>query len=131
MHRLLGGGCPCSVFSSPISLITDTDVDKARVIFTWLYYNITYDPASLFYGNIQQSTSVSTLSSGLAVCNGYAGLFKHLPELAGLPAHKVSGHGKGYGYQSLQDGDPLPEMSSNHAWNWVLTEGEWHLMDSC
>lgn len=109
----------------------DTDCDKARVIFTWLHYNIAYDAVSFLSGNVQPSTPDSTLSSGLAVCDGYAGLFKHLAELAGLQAHKVSGHGKGYGYQSLQDGDPLPEMSTNHAWNCVLLQGEWQLMDPC
>lgn len=109
----------------------DADFDKARVIFTWLHYNIAYDAASFLSGNVQRSTPGSTLSSGLAVCEGYAGLFKHLVELAGLEAHTVSGHGKGYGYQSLQHEDPLPEMSSNHAWNCVFLEGEWHLMDPC
>ena len=109
----------------------DADLDKARVIFTWLHYNIAYDAASFLSGNVQRSTPSSTLSSGLAVCEGYAGLFKHLAELAGLQAHTVSGHGKGYGYQSLQHGDPLPEMSRNHAWNCVLLEGEWQLIDPC
>jgi hypothetical protein len=109
----------------------DADFDKARVIFTWLHYNIAYDAASFLSGNVQRSTPDSTLSSGLAVCEGYAGLFKHLAELAGLQAHAVSGHGKGYGYQSLQHGDPLPEISSNHAWNCVLLEGEWRLLDPC
>ncbi|KAF8973237.1 hypothetical protein BDZ97DRAFT_1648680, partial [Flammula alnicola] len=109
----------------------DEDADKARVLFTWLHYNIAYDAVSFLSGNVQHATPESTLSSGLAVCEGYAGLFERLADIIGLQAHKVSGHGKGYGYQDLPEGDPAPEMTSNHAWNCVLIDQEWHLIDPC
>ncbi|KDR75865.1 hypothetical protein GALMADRAFT_248595 [Galerina marginata CBS 339.88] len=109
----------------------DDDIDKARVIFTWLHYNISYDAHSFLSGNVQPSTAESTLASGLAVCGGYAGLFEHLGELIGLQVHAVSGHGKGYGYQPLYEGEPIPEMTSNHAWNCILLDQEWHLVDPC
>jgi len=109
----------------------EEDVDKARAIFTWLHYNIAYDTQGFFSGNLQPSTPQSTLSSGLAVCQGYAELFEHLADAIDLQAHVVSGHGKGYGYQPLKVGEAPPERSSNHAWNCVLINQEWHLIDAC
>jgi transglutaminase-like putative cysteine protease len=109
----------------------EDDVDKARALYTWLHRNIIYDVESFLSGNIQAATPESTLSSGLAVCDGYAGLFEYLATLVGLQAHKVTGHGKGYGYHSLSEGDPIPEQTMNHAWNCVYLGEEWHLIDSC
>ncbi|KAF7321367.1 TGc domain-containing protein [Mycena kentingensis (nom. inval.)] len=86
---------------------------------------------AFFSGNLRPSTGESTLRSGLAVCDGYAGLFCELATAAGLHAEKVTGYGKGYGYQALAPGDPVPAESSNHAWNMVYLDGSWVLLDSC
>ncbi|KAG6857682.1 hypothetical protein H0H87_004098 [Tephrocybe sp. NHM501043] len=107
------------------------EVEKARAIFTWLHHNIAYDAESFFSGNIQASTDESTLSSGLAVCDGYAGLFKSLAERVGIQVHKVTGHGKGIGYEATSPGLNVPQYSANHAWNCAFLDGEWHLIDSC
>ena len=106
------------------------ETEKARAIFTWLHHNIWYDTQSFFAGTVQPATPDSTLSSGLAVCDGYSGLFVDLAEKAGLQVYKVGGHGKGFGYQDLVPGEPIPEMSTNHAWNCVLMDGEWRLIDA-
>jgi hypothetical protein len=108
-----------------------TETEKARAIFTWLHYNITYDAEAFFSGNVRAATADSTLQSGLAVCDGYAGLFLSLAERAGMHAVKVTGHGKGVGYQATRNDQPVPAYSSNHAWNCVYMDGEWHLIDSC
>ena len=108
-----------------------SETEKARAIFTWLHHNIAYDAASFFSGNLPSQSPSNTLHSGLAVCEGYAGLFSHLAGLAGLQAHKVSGHGKGYGHQSLNPGQPAPRFRGNHAWNCVMMDGEWRLIDAC
>ncbi|KAL1998952.1 hypothetical protein VTN02DRAFT_5283 [Thermoascus thermophilus] len=106
--------------------------DKARAIFTWLHYNVRYDVYSFFNNCVQPSTPEKTLASGLAVCEGYAGLFAALATHAGLEAVVISGHGKGYGYQDLAPGSPLPPFESNHAWNAVKIDGGyWKLIDSC
>ncbi|KAG6841900.1 hypothetical protein C0991_005630 [Blastosporella zonata] len=107
------------------------EVEKARAIFTWLHHNIAYDAESFLSGNVQTSTPESTLSSGLAVCDGYAGLFKSLAERVGIHVHKVTGHGKGIGYQATEPGLPIPKYAGNHAWNCIFLDGEWHLIDSC
>jgi len=106
------------------------ETEKARAIFTWLHHNIWYDTQSFFTGTVRPATPSSTLSSGLAVCDGYSGLFVDLAGKAGLQVYRVDGHGKGFGYRDLVPAEPIPEMSTNHAWNCILMDGEWHLIDA-
>jgi transglutaminase/protease-like cytokinesis protein 3 len=108
-----------------------SETDKARAIFTWLHYNIVYDAHAFFTGSISPSTPESTLRSGRAVCEGYAGLFLALAEKAGLQAYTISGHGKGYGYVALEPHAPTPSIDSNHSWNCVFVDEEWWLIDAC
>ncbi|PNS18948.1 cytokinesis protein 3 [Sphaceloma murrayae] len=113
----------CSPFPSP--------TEKARAIFTWLHHNIAYNTTAFFAGNIQPSTPSSTISSGLAVCEGYAALFANLATHAGLQSRVISGHGKGYGYAPTEPGRPLPPYEMCHAWNVVLIDEGWKLLDAC
>ncbi|KAL5119871.1 hypothetical protein ACEQ8H_002232 [Pleosporales sp. CAS-2024a] len=106
--------------------------DKARAIFTWLHHNVDYDVHSFFNGTVSPTTPEKTMTSGLAVCEGYAGLFAALALKAGLQALVVSGDGKGFGHRPLEPGQPVPAFSSNHAWNAVcIDNGEWKLVDPC
>lgn len=117
-----------SQLTTPFPSLTD----KARAIFTWLHHNVAYDVVSFFDNAIKPSTPSSTLSTGLAVCEGYAGLFTALAVKAGLESMVVTGHGMGFGQAPVPAGCPLPPESSNHAWNVVkIDNGEWKLMDSC
>lgn len=87
---------------------------------------------SFFNGTCQPSTPASTLSTGLAVCEGYAALFSALAGKAGLESVVINGHGKGYGFATLVPGDPIPAEYSTHAWNAVkIDDGEWKLIDCC
>jgi hypothetical protein len=113
-----------SPFSSP--------TDKARTLFTWLHHNISYDVDSFFNNRVQPSTPTRTVSTGLAVCEGYAGLFATLANHAGLDARVVSGHGKGYGFTPVKAGSPIPPFNASHAWNVVrIDDGQWKLIDAC
>ncbi|EXJ63500.1 uncharacterized protein A1O5_11549 [Cladophialophora psammophila CBS 110553] len=106
--------------------------DKARAIFTWLHHNIAYDVVSFFNNNVRGSTPQSTLQSGLAVCEGYAALFTNLATYAGLESVVISGHGKGYGFNPIPPGAPLPPYNAGHAWNAVKIDNEeWKLIDTC
>ncbi|KAK8188982.1 uncharacterized protein BKA78DRAFT_318386 [Phyllosticta capitalensis] len=106
--------------------------DKARAIFTWLHHNIDYNCAAFFGGCVQPSTPANTISSGLAVCEGYAGLFSALAAKVGLESVVIGGHGKGFGYAPLAPGSPVPQFSCGHAWNAVRIDGgEWKLIDAC
>lgn len=106
--------------------------DKARAIFTWLHHNIEYDVHAFYNNCVEPSTPANTIATGLAVCEGYAGLFAALATHAGLEAIVVSGHGKGVGYSDPAAGSSLPPFSGNHAWNVVrIDNGQWKLIDSC
>ena len=107
--------------------------DKARAIFTWLHHNIAYDTVSFFGNAVKHVDPKDTISSGLAVCGGYAGLFSAIALKAGMEAVMVTGHGKGYGYKALQPGEPVPPCApTGHAWNAVRIDGgEWKLLDAC
>lgn len=106
--------------------------DKARAIFTWLHHNISYDVVAFFNNKVQPSTPASTLATGLAVCEGYAGLFTTIATKAGLESIVIGGHGKGYGHSTASPGAPIPAKSSGHAWNAVkIDSSEWKLIDPC
>jgi len=114
--------------TTPLSSPTD----QARAIFTWLHHNISYDVVAFFNNNVQPSTPASTLHSGLAVCEGYAGLFTALASKSGLESVVVSGHGKGFGFSTLPPSAPIPAESTGHAWNAVkIDNGFWKLIDPC
>ncbi|KAI4139805.1 MAG: hypothetical protein L6R39_006102 [Caloplaca ligustica] len=106
--------------------------DQARAIFTWLHHNVAYDIIAFCNNAVQPSTPAQTLSTGLAVCQGYASLFTALASKAGLESLLVSGHGKGAGFSPLAPGEPIPAEYSTHAWNAVkIDDGEWKLIDPC
>ncbi|KAL8933671.1 MAG: hypothetical protein Q9211_005650, partial [Gyalolechia sp. 1 TL-2023] len=106
--------------------------DQARAIFTWLHHNIAYDIISFCNNAVKPSTPANTLATGLAVCQGYAGLFTAIASKAGLESLVVSGHGKGAGFSPLPPGQPIPSEYSTHAWNAVkIDNGEWKLVDAC
>ncbi|CAD0081896.1 unnamed protein product [Aureobasidium vineae] len=107
--------------------------DKARAIFVWLHHNIDYNTHALYTNTVKGSTPASTLATGLAVCEGYAGLFTALASKAGLESMVVGGHGKGLGFEAVTAGAPLPpENATGHAWNVVkIDNGQWKLIDPC
>ncbi|XWW95552.1 hypothetical protein V2A60_003513 [Cordyceps javanica] len=107
--------------------------DKARAIFTWCHHNIAYDTGAFFGNSVQHQTGESTIFSGLAVCAGYAETYKAIANRAGLECDVVGGHGKGFGYTPLKNGEPVPRADpSGHAWNAVRIDGGgWKLLDAC
>lgn len=92
-----------------------TDIEKARAIFDWLAFNVSYD------------TSYSVYSGGEAfkkrkgVCQGYAELFQMLAKAADLDSIMVTGIG--YGGPNVGRG--------GHAWNLVRLPERDLLLDAC
>ncbi|KAI4602928.1 hypothetical protein KJ359_008148 [Pestalotiopsis sp. 9143b] len=107
--------------------------DKARAIFTWCHHNIAYNTEEFFGGCIQRRGVEETIFHGKAVCQGYAEVYMAIAQRAGLECIMVTGHGKGYGYNPLQKGQPPPRRDpTGHAWNAVrIDNGEWKLLDAC
>jgi len=102
------------------------------VLFTWLHHNIDYNVRDFFAKNLKPSTPASTIRTGLAVCEGYAGVFAALAAKAGLEAIVVGGHGKGYGFSEIAPGAPVPPFEATHAWSAVRIDGGvWKLIDTC
>jgi hypothetical protein len=125
--------------------------DKARVIFTWLHHNVAYDVVAFFNNNVRGSTPQDTIRTGLAVCQGYAGMILLFPQFpaflhtdvlldtfvalalkAGLQASVLSGASKGYGHRELKPGQPIPPYQGSHAWAVCRIDGGvWKLIDPC
>lgn len=100
------------------------DREKARAIYRWITHNIAYDDEGFFRGQTGDLSPDGVLRNRRAVCEGYAGLFKRLGQLAGLEVEIISGYSKGYSY--AVDGND----SINHAWNAVKIDEQWQLIDT-
>jgi len=98
--------------------------DKVRAIYRWITNNIAYDDKSFFKGISTEKRAEAVLKTSLAICDGYAGLFQELAQLAGLEVKVISGYSKGYSYV-LENTDAI-----NHAWNAVKVDGKWQLLDA-
>uniref|UniRef100_A0A8D0HIQ2 Kyphoscoliosis peptidase n=1 Tax=Sphenodon punctatus TaxID=8508 RepID=A0A8D0HIQ2_SPHPU len=106
--------------------VARTDLEKVRVIWTWICHHIEYDVLGFQNKDQQSYYPKDVLQSGKSICEGYAGLFEQMCRIAGVHCMNLSGYSKGYGYRTGQTftGD------YDHAWNAVYLEGRWHLLDS-
>ena len=93
-----------------------SELEKARVAYTWITHNIKYDTDSLIKEVYPSTKPKNTLQRGIALCGGYAQLYKELVEKMGLQSKYLSGYSK-----------PEPP---GHAWNAVRIDGHWYLIDS-
>lgn len=120
-----------------------SDYDKARAIYSWMAFNIKYDYSTFLNPPKSQGFSYSTeaekqrkikalndkmlqkaFTSRIAVCEGFTALYQHLAELVGLKSEIIRGDSK----TRLADiGRKI--TSSNHAWNIVLIDKKWRLVD--
>ncbi len=102
------------------------DREKARAIFRWITENIDYNVDVFFNKGTGATNSEDVLKSRRSICYGYSDLFLSLAGEMGLQAVRISGYGKGYGYQPGRNFTG----PANHAWNAVKINGSWYLMDS-
>lgn len=102
----------------------ETDQEKVRSFYTWIIHNIKYDNSAYRNGRKRINRSnADILDRGQAVCFGYATLFKAMCDQAGIICEVIEGYVK-----DLQTG--VADVSGlNHAWNAVLLDGKWQLMD--
>ena len=102
------------------------EYQQVKNIHDWITDNIAYDTESFFSGSIPGQSYAAVLRSRTSVCEGYAGLFKKMCDMAGIECVKISGYARGYGYSVFDDEDVT---ATNHAWNAVRIDDEWHLVD--
>jgi transglutaminase/protease-like cytokinesis protein 3 len=100
-----------------------TEAEKARIIYTWIAHNITYDVPAYLSGNFSNLTPSDVLTNRLAVCSGYANLYQALAQKMGLESVTINGYSKGIGYIVGNS------TEINHGWNAVKIDGNWHLID--
>ncbi len=98
-----------------------TAYDQVKAIHDYLANHISYDYGGYYSGNIPTSsyTALGALTTGKAVCNGYALAFQLLCDAAEIDCEFVTGkadNGSGTGYQG-------------HAWNQVEVNGKWYNID--
>lgn len=119
-----------------------SDLLKVRAIFRWIaehisyrtrinyrnafanrYKTVEYDDADTVYKSLNRRIAESVLSEGEAVCDGYSRLFKILCDEAGIRSEIVTG------YARTNMSRPGTPFRSNHNWNAVMIDSNWHLVD--
>jgi hypothetical protein len=120
-----------------------TEREKVRAIFSWIAQHISYntgffnagkksarvkyapdpfDTASSWKSG-DELTAEKVLRKRMAVCDGYAKLFKSLCDHGGLQAVIISGYAK-------CDPEHKEKFHTNHSWNAVKIDSAWHLLDA-
>lgn len=121
----------------------DSDAERARAIYGWIAFNIRYDYNAYLNPQRVQGFSYSTeaekqrkikqlndnliqkaFKSKKAVCEGFTALYQHLASLMGIKCEIIRGDSK----ISVRD-IGRKTTSSNHAWNMVLIDKKWRLID--
>lgn len=121
----------------------NSEHDKARAIYSWIALNIKYDYALFlkpqkiqgftYSSEAEKQRKISDLNDQLikktfkskkGVCEGFTALYQHLASLLGLKSEIVTGDSK-IGLSDIG----RKKTSSNHAWNIVLIDKKWRLID--
>ncbi len=107
-----------------LSKPASNDLEKARMIFSWIATHVSYDDNGFNIGNYSDTSPDGVLRNRVSVCQGYSDLFTALGKLAGLEIVTITGYSKGITYRPGKVfGD------TDHAWNAVKIEGQWKLFD--
>lgn len=102
---------------------TRNDSEKARAICIWLADRLTYDHAAVKADKLPDPSPEYSLRTRSAVCEGYARLFVALATKAGMNAEVV------VGYARTDPGEDVFKEDIKHAWNAVIIDGKWNLLD--
>ncbi|MBE2281223.1 MAG: hypothetical protein IAE91_12585 [Ignavibacteriaceae bacterium] len=100
--------------------------EKVKAIHDWIAINIGYDANAYFSGSSSANIANDVIKTGLSVCEGYSNVALELLSMAGFECVKITGFGKGYGYDPFKQNE---KFSSNHAWNAVKIDTKWELFD--
>jgi hypothetical protein len=99
------------------------DALKVRAIYRWMTDRIGFHPEGGEAEKPGDVTPEKVLQARLATAEGYAVLFKALCAEAKIEAKLIRGYAK------TPDGKPGEPLKSNHVWNAVRLDGQWHLVD--
>lgn len=111
--------------ANQVKEVTFTDLEKAYAAFYWISHHITYDMKSFLADQFPPYQPKEVLKTRLAVCSGYAHLFKALCDELDIKSTVLDGYSKGYGYNPSESFEV-----SNHSWNSVYINQRWLLLDA-
>ncbi len=107
-----------------------TDTEKVSAIYKWIASNISYDNELRLNSELQKEFYTSeenvmkkVLDRKMALCGGYAFLFKSLCADVRVSAEVIHGFTKDYSGKVQKNKKP------NHTWNAVKLNGQWQLLD--
>ena len=94
---------------------------KVRSIYTWIATNIKYDDQLIYGLTGDNQLAENVWKNRSAVCSGYTNLFNSMCKYAGVESRKIKGYVNDFSGRKL--------IEPNHAWNSVLIDGQWQLVD--
>jgi transglutaminase/protease-like cytokinesis protein 3 len=118
-----------------------TESQKVRAIFSWIAQHIEYKTKrtiirkslsnfkllkpvdSINVNSADEYVAESVIRNQSGLCEGYARLFKTLCDYAGIQSVLITGYARG----DMQHVGT--KFVSNHYWNAVFVDGDWHLLD--
>ncbi len=124
-----------------LTLSCSTDMQKVKSIFYWITENIAYRtkpirsrkkslPDFIEENNdtsvlkpLDERVAETVLENRVAVCDGYARLFKTLCSYSGIQAEVINGYARTEASKKIQRFRP------NHSWNAVWIDSAWQLLD--
>lgn len=127
-----------AILACKLTAAYTSDLHKVRSIFSWITSHISYnvyrnsssgkkiksiiiDDDTGALKPLNERVAIHVLNRKMAVCDGYAKLFKTLCDYAGLKSEVVTGYAKtNYGNNDFR---------TNHSWNAVYIDSTWHLLD--
>lgn len=112
--------------------VCNSDIEKARIIFTWVAKNVRYDYAKFISGDggvsykkgekeaAYKELAHEIYKDGKGVCMDYSALFQELCNIAGIECAFISG---------LTRSAAEAGTWGSHAWNAIKIDGKWYLID--
>jgi transglutaminase/protease-like cytokinesis protein 3 len=104
--------------ASYLAKSSPSDLGRVRATWRWITSHISYDADKKNY------SALKTLRERKGVCQGYSELFVELARRMGVRAIEITGYTRGSAYR------PGDRVVNDHAWNAVLIDTKWYLIDS-
>ncbi|MEQ9231982.1 MAG: transglutaminase domain-containing protein [Cyclobacteriaceae bacterium] len=104
-----------------------SDIEKVRAIYFWIASNIEYDYEGIDSYNWENYSTFedilnATFLNRKGICSGYSYLFERMATLCDIDCEVISGFARA-------DLETIFVKESNHAWNKVLIDEDWKLLD--
>lgn len=105
--------------------LSENKNEQSRLVYSWVAHHICYDDNAFNTRIYTDQSAQSIFKSRKAVCAGYSSLFKAICDAMNLSCVAIDGFAKGYGFRS-----GMPVTGTNHSWNAVKYNDQWHLIDA-